>query len=647
MHPDDYYPTSKRLTMLRDQGIENYQDLLHRFIHYIWNFKATDETYDIDQFNISHSSKGIKIGSHTFVAFGATLSSQNISEVRQPDEPECYLSFYILEPIDPSQTFAQVINRFNAIITMDCAQYIALYARLDHNQDHEINYSTHNFVASLVTSEHFPTNGYKRFLDIISASNMDARFIKESSKANSNLTFKISRTQYSKNEVILMNTIATHRLPFVENSGSYQVLVFTQIDGTYISFISSDATVNETINRIVKSPGSTVEPWRYANSKLINSCRIAQLRGETPPSLNAADMATPTNLLDVMAFMKIIAVPTELVQMLNSHSSQTTSLDRKTLIQILFHYYFMVNMEKSLPRLPRSRDRSYNLTWVTQGIGSSTSPDWRPLKSPQQLLSKVQEYFFGIALPVVGLRHYHEVRGAPTTTPPLGLAIDYPYTVSEFLIKKCPELLVTWLPEALASAIQKHSLKLTGGRSKDEVKQVHKDNANSLMILIGIAVWLSQLDFPIDVCYSLLVKYLTSFATINHLAVSLNIFGANVFDYAAATGAISRAYYANGRQWSYEQKEALDPNFIKLIFCMQPLTKSDWLLAIDPNKAIPKESNTILLNTLQFLNAGRSGDKRPILKAGRGCKEFLETCFNSVRSATGATHTAQVARADR
>ena len=443
-----------------------------------------------------------------------------------------------------------------------------------------------------------------------------------------------------------MNTIATLRLPFVENSSSYRVLILTKRDGTYISFISNDAAVDETVSRIVRSPGSTVEPWRYANSELINNRRLDQLRGETPPP-SRSDIAAPTNLLDVMAFMKIIAVPTELVQMLNSHSSQTTSLDRKSLIQILFHYYFMVNMEESLPRLPRSRDRSYNLTWVTQGIGSSESPDWRPLKSPQQLLSKVQAYFMRVALPVLGLRHYHEVRIAHTAAQPLGLEIDYPYTVSDFLTIKCPELLITWLPEALASAIQKHSLKLTDGRSKDQVRQINKDNADSLTILIGITAWLSQLDFPIDVCHSLLVKYLTSFAAIDHLAASLKIFGANVFDYAAATGAICKTYSANGKQWRDEQKETLAPYYIKLIFCMQPQTKSDWLLALDPNKSIPKEAARILHNTLQLLHTDRAGDKRPVLKAGRWCKESLEVCFNSFRSATGATHTAQVARADR
>ena len=167
------------------------------------------------------------------------------------------------------------------------------------------------------------------------------------------------------------------------------------------------------------------------------------------------------------------------------------------------------------------------------------------------------------------------------------------------------------------------------------------------MILIGITAWLSQLNFHIDVCHSLLVKYLTTFAAIDHLAVSLKIFGSNVFDYAAATTAICRAYNANGRQWSEAQTAALAPGFIRLIFCMQPQTKSDWLLSINLNKAIPEESTRILHNALQFLHTGRSGDKRPVLKAGRWCKESLEELFNSVRSATGATHTARVTRADK
>lgn len=633
----EYYKEAKsRLHTLNEQGINSFSNLATRFIRYIWQFNPNTTSSNSNDINVNIENSCIEIGETTSVDFEATLASQNITEIPDEAERESFLASFLLSSVSTDQTFKVLITHMRSILARELAAYIALYAKVDHSEDEEIDYELHTFASEMVTSKFFPMGSYRRYLSVIANTSMRQFAMTPQEKHHKHLSFKVTKCQLSAIEMGMMRIKASLVMPSLPNSQSYKFRIASNSNGTYLALNSSDTGVLNTVERIVKTPQSTINPHFYVYTD--NIAHIGERDGVLMP-IEATDSRardTPNNLLNVLDMMKKIMIPTELTKIMERHKQLNPSADRPALICILFHYYFMLNMTMKLPDIPIPR--AYNLPYTTSSRAAPPSqhPDWRPLKSPPQIISKLIDYF-NTAIETLAIRNYNDSPGLDGAT---GQIVNYPLAINDFFIHKCRSIFKKTLPGILKNTLEKHMPSTPDSTDMSHKKlQIDKNN-NCTRHILGIMLWLSRQPFTIDESYTILKKYFQAITKNDFFFENLRTFGSDVFNYIAATSVFCKMLET--KQWTEKQREEMSPFITRCIFSMQPQTKTDYFLSLQFQKMTLRQLTNTLRNSIEVLKQGHSQDKRCILKPRRALGASFESrVANPWRTATGASYTGQ------
>ncbi|MEC7030175.1 MAG: hypothetical protein VXW87_00695 [Pseudomonadota bacterium] len=632
----EYYKAARsHLLTLNEQGINSFSSLATRFIRYIWQFNPDTTRSSLNDINVNLENKLIEMGGATSVDFDATLASQNIPAIPDEGDRQSFLASFLLDSVPPSQTFKILLTHMRSILANKLAAYIALYAKIDHSEDEEINYELHIFASEMIASKHFPLRSYKRYLSIIANEKMQQYALTPKEAHHRHLSFKITKCQLSATEMGMMRIKASLIMPSLPNSQSYKFRIGSNSTGTYLALNSNDDGVLNTIRRVVETPLSTINPHFYVYSE--NIAHMGERDGTIRPieATDSRNRDVPNNLLNVLEMMKNIMIPTELTKIMERHKQLNPTADSATLICIFFHYYFMLNMTMKLPSIPVPR--VYNLPYTTSSRAApSQHPDWQPLKSPPQIISKLIDYF-STAIETLAIRNYHDT---PSPTDATGLIVDYPLAINDFFVQKCRGVFKKVLPKVLRNTLEKYKPVLPDSTEISQKKlQVDRNNDYTRHIL-GIMLWISRQPFTISESYSILKTYFEAIIENDFFFENLKTFGNDVFNYIAATSVFCKMLET--KQWTEKQKEEMSPFITRCIYSMQPQTKTDYFLSLNLQRMTARQLANTLRNSIEVLKQGHSQDKRCILKSRRlmGAK-FESQVANPWRIAIGAPYTAE------